>query len=81
LSKLSLSHPTLDLTLSEPETLVSDMFFSIWTNSYPEQWSTELVEIDVEGGEVGWSKSNGIDQWKVVYENLVRIFCSIYFSE
>ncbi|GAA5822237.1 hypothetical protein JCM5353_001541 [Sporobolomyces roseus] len=74
LSQLSLSHPTLDLTLSESETLVSDMFFSIWTNSYPEQWSTELVEIDVEGGEVGWSKSNGIDQWTVVYENLLKAY-------
>jgi len=71
LSQLSLVHPSLDLILHESETLVSDMFFSIWTNTYPEQWSVELVEIDVEGGEVGWSKTEGRDQWKIVYENLV----------
>lgn len=31
----------------------------------------DLVPIDVEGGEVGWSRSAGVDQWAVVYANIV----------
>jgi len=57
--------------LSQAETLVSDMFFSLWTNTYPEQMPNSLVPIDVEGEEVGWSKSAGVDQWTVVYANIV----------
>lgn len=30
-----------------------------------------LVPIDVEGGEVGWSRSAGVDQWTVVYTNIL----------
>ena len=75
--------------LERDQTLVSDMFFSLWTNSYPEQvrsraiprvvacltaiqMPNDLVPIDVEGGEVGWSRGEGIDQWRVVYTNIVR---------
>lgn len=69
------------------------MYFSLWTNSYPEQVSTlcrknnvgfalmsfeqmpnNLVPIDVEGGEVGWSRGADVDQWSVVYANVVRSF-------
>lgn len=53
------------------------MFFSLWTNSYPEQFSNDLIPIDVEGGEVGWSRGSGVDQWKVVYGNIVS---SSFFS-
>lgn len=57
--------------LSRDQSLVADMFFSLWTNSYPEQMPNELVPIDVEGGEVGWSRGDGVDQWAVVYGNIV----------
>ncbi|SCV71957.1 BQ2448_4651 [Microbotryum intermedium] len=55
--------------LTRDQTLVSDMFFSLWTNTYPEQMPNDLVPIDVEGGEVGWS--TGVDQWAIVYGNVV----------
>lgn len=58
------------ILLSRDQSLVADIFFSLWTNSYPEQMPNELVPIDVEGGEVGWSR--GVDQWAVVYGNIVR---------
>ncbi|GAA6001447.1 hypothetical protein JCM10207_006671 [Rhodosporidiobolus poonsookiae] len=58
------------LALSRDQSLVADMFFSLWTNSYPEQMPNDLVPIDVEGGEVGWSRGEGVDQWKVVYGNI-----------
>lgn len=61
--------------LRQEQILVSDMFFSLWTNSYPEQMSNNLVPIDVEGGEVGWSRGSGVDQWAVVYGNIVRAPC------
>lgn len=48
------------------------MFFSLWTNEYAEQMPNDLVPIDVEGGEVGWSRGEGVDQWSVVYGNIVR---------
>lgn len=57
--------------LSRDQALVADMFFSLWTNTYPEQMPNDLVPIDVEGGEVGWSRSDGVDQWAVVYSNIV----------
>lgn len=56
--------------LSRDQSLVADMFFSLWTNSYPEQMPDDLVPIDVEGGEVGWSRGDGVDQWAVVYGNI-----------
>ncbi|GAA5878949.1 hypothetical protein JCM3774_000669 [Rhodotorula dairenensis] len=56
--------------LSREQSLVADMFFSLWTNTYPEQMPNDLVPIDVEGGEVGWSRSDGVDQWAVVYSNI-----------
>ncbi|GAA6028204.1 hypothetical protein JCM8097_006914 [Rhodosporidiobolus ruineniae] len=56
--------------LSRDQALVADMFFSLWTNTYPEQMPNDLVPIDVEGGEVGWSRGEGVDQWKVVYGNI-----------
>lgn len=31
----------------------------------------DLVPIDVDGAEVGWSRGAGIDQWAVVYGNIV----------
>ncbi|KDE08916.1 hypothetical protein MVLG_01010 [Microbotryum lychnidis-dioicae p1A1 Lamole] len=55
--------------LTRDQTLVSDMFFSLWTNTYPEQMPNDLVPIDVEGGDVGWS--TGVDQWAIVYENVL----------
>ncbi|KAI5479864.1 hypothetical protein MNV49_002422 [Pseudohyphozyma bogoriensis] len=55
--------------LQREQTLVSDMYFSLWANSYPEQMPNNLVPIDVEGGEVGWSRGAGVDQWAVVYGN------------
>lgn len=36
----------------------------------------DLVPIDVEGGEVGWSRGTGVDQWTVVYANVVCPFPS-----
>jgi hypothetical protein len=36
------------------------------------QWPNNLVPIDVEGGEVGWSRGANVDQWAVVYANIVR---------
>ncbi|GAA5828851.1 hypothetical protein JCM11251_005897 [Rhodosporidiobolus azoricus] len=58
------------IPLDRDQSLVADMFFSLWTNSYPEQMPNDLVPIDVEGGEVGWSRGDGVDQWKVVYGNI-----------
>ncbi|GAA5875947.1 hypothetical protein JCM8547_008355 [Rhodosporidiobolus lusitaniae] len=58
------------IPLDRDQALVADMFFSLWTNSYPEQMPNDLVPIDVEGGEVGWSRGAGVDQWKVVYGNI-----------
>lgn len=63
------------LALSRDQALVADMFFSLWTNAYPEQMPNDLVPIDVEGGEVGWSR--GVDQWAVVYGNIVGLSPSI----
>jgi len=60
------------VALSRAQSLVADMFFSLWTNTYPEQMPNDLVPIDVEGGEVGWSRGEGVDQWAVVYGNIVR---------
>ena len=60
------------VALSRTQALVADMFFSLWTNTYPEQMPNDLVPIDVEGGEVGWSRGEGVDQWAVVYGNIVR---------
>lgn len=37
------------------------------------QWPNDLVPIDVEGGEVGWSRGADVDQWAVVYSNIVRL--------
>ncbi|GEM09771.1 hypothetical protein Rt10032_c09g3788 [Rhodotorula toruloides] len=56
--------------LSRGQSLTADMFFSTWANTYPEQMPNELVAVDVEGGEVGWSRGEGVDQWAVVYSNL-----------
>ncbi|BGP08273.1 hypothetical protein JCM10049v2_004120 [Rhodotorula toruloides] len=56
--------------LSRGQSLTADMFFSLWANTYPEQMPNELVAVDVEGGEVGWSRGEGVDQWAVVYSNI-----------
>lgn len=57
--------------LTQDQALVGDMFFALWQNAHPEQMPNVLVPIDVEGGEVGWSRGEGVDQWKVVYANVV----------
>ncbi|BGP40383.1 hypothetical protein JCM10449v2_004345 [Rhodotorula kratochvilovae] len=64
--------------LSRTQSLVADMFFSLWTNSYPEQMPNDLVPIDVEGGEVGWSRGEGVDQWAVVYGNIRSAVRTLY---
>ncbi|GAA5996752.1 uncharacterized protein JCM10292_003182 [Rhodotorula paludigena] len=64
------------LALSRDQSLVADMFFSLWTNAYPEQMPNDLVPIDVEGGEVGWSR--GVDQWAVVYGNIRSAVRTLY---
>ncbi|KAL8279221.1 hypothetical protein RQP46_008477 [Phenoliferia psychrophenolica] len=64
--------------LERDQTLVSDMYFSLWTNSYPEQMPNDLVPIDVEGGEVGWSRGTGVDQWRVVYTNILDAVRKLY---
>ncbi|GAA5892102.1 hypothetical protein JCM5296_004060 [Sporobolomyces johnsonii] len=66
------------IPLRRDQSLVADMFFSLWTNSYPEQWPNDLVPIDVEGGEVGWSRSAGVDQWAVVYGNILSAIRTLY---
>ncbi|GAA6047356.1 hypothetical protein NBRC10513_003940 [Rhodotorula toruloides] len=58
------------IPLSRSQSLTADMFFSLWANTYPEQMPNELVGVDVEGGEVGWSRGEGVDQWAVVYSNI-----------
>jgi hypothetical protein len=42
----------------------------------PLQMPNDLVPIDVEGGEVGWSRGTDVDQWTVVYGNIVRLLSS-----
>ncbi|KAK4054526.1 hypothetical protein OIV83_001020 [Microbotryomycetes sp. JL201] len=57
--------------LTRQQSMLSDMYFSLWTNTYPEQMPNNLVPIDVEGGEVGWSRGADVDQWAVVYGNIL----------
>lgn len=64
--------------LTKEQTLLSDMFFSLWTNTYPEQMPNDLVPIDVEGGEDGWSRGSGVDQWAVVYANILDAIRKLY---
>ncbi|KAK4704768.1 hypothetical protein P7C70_g1437, partial [Phenoliferia sp. Uapishka_3] len=64
--------------LTREQTLVSDMFFSLWANSYPEQMPNDLVPIDIEGEEVGWSRGEGVDQWRVVYTNILDATRKLY---
>ncbi|KAM0752996.1 hypothetical protein T439DRAFT_187316 [Meredithblackwellia eburnea MCA 4105] len=64
--------------LKREQTLVSDMFFALWANSYPEQMPNDLVPIDVEGGEVGWSRGADVDQWSVVYGNILDAIRKLY---
>ncbi|GAA5833760.1 hypothetical protein JCM9279_001617 [Rhodotorula babjevae] len=66
------------VALSRAQSLVADMFLSLWTNTYPEQMPNDLVPIDVEGGEVGWSRGEGVDQWAVVYGNIRSASRTLY---
>lgn len=68
----SLVSPSNSGPLVPDQTSLCDMYFSIWTNTWPEQSPNELVPIDVEGAEVGWSRGKGVDQWATVYANIVR---------
>lgn len=45
---------------------LADMYFSIWTNQYPWQLSNPLNPLDQNEG---WS--DGVDQWAIVYQNVV----------
>ena len=38
---------------------------------FVQQMPNDLVPIDVDGAEVGWSRGAGVDQWAVVYGNIV----------
>ncbi|ORY89310.1 hypothetical protein BCR35DRAFT_300439 [Leucosporidium creatinivorum] len=41
-------------------------------------WPNNLVPIDVEGGEVGWSRGANVDQWAVVYANILTAIRSLH---
>ncbi|KAK4056725.1 hypothetical protein OIO90_002277 [Microbotryomycetes sp. JL221] len=64
--------------LTRDQSMLSDMYFSLWTNSYPQQMPNNLVPIDVEGGEVGWSRGADVDQWAVVYANILDAVRKLY---
>jgi hypothetical protein len=56
------------ISLPKERLRLSDMYFSIWTNQYPYQLSNPLTPLDQQEG---WS--NGVDQWAIVYGNIVNI--------
>ena len=56
------------ISLPKERLRLSDMYFSIWTNQYPYQLSNPLTSLDQQEG---WS--NGVDQWAIVYGNIVNI--------
>lgn len=47
---------------------LADMYFSIWTNQYPYQLSNPLTPLEQKEG---WS--DGVDQWTIVYQNIVSV--------
>lgn len=58
------------LNLGREELLLADMFFTIFSNQYPYQLSNPLTALDQRQG---WSTS--VDQWTIVYGNIVRFYC------
>ncbi|CAG8647386.1 1037_t:CDS:2 [Acaulospora morrowiae] len=50
-----------------------DIYFSLWTNQYPYQLSSPLAPSDQING---WS--NGVDQWSVVYANILDAVQKLY---
>ncbi|RHZ90140.1 hypothetical protein Glove_7g7 [Diversispora epigaea] len=50
-----------------------DMYFSLWTNQYPYQLSNPLTTLDQSEG---WS--NSVDQWAVVYGNILDAVQKLY---
>ncbi|GAA5957495.1 hypothetical protein JCM10213_003904 [Rhodosporidiobolus nylandii] len=58
------------IPLSREQALVADMFFSLWSNSYPEQMSNDLVPIDVDGGQSARSRRHGADERALLYANI-----------
>ncbi|RUP44737.1 hypothetical protein BC936DRAFT_149067 [Jimgerdemannia flammicorona] len=58
--------------LSKDRLRVADMYFSIWTNQYPYQMSNPLTPLDQKEG---WS--DGVDQWRIVYQNIVSLILCV----
>ncbi|KEI37569.1 uncharacterized protein L969DRAFT_52531 [Mixia osmundae IAM 14324] len=69
---------TRPIQMDRDSVLLADMYFGLWTNTYPEQMSNPLEPIDVEGGEVGWSRGSEVDQWTVVYANILDALRKLY---
>ncbi|OZJ06523.1 hypothetical protein BZG36_00458 [Bifiguratus adelaidae] len=46
---------------------LADMYFSIWNNDFPWQFSNPLTPLEQKGA---WSESEGVDQWAIVYYNI-----------
>lgn len=57
--------------LSREQSLVADTFFALWTNTFPEQMPSDLIQIDVEGGKVGSNPGEGVDHTADIYANIV----------
>ena len=55
---------------------ICDMYFTLWLNTYSEQMSSELMPIDVDGGEVSW-KFSVKNQWESILPQHCKIvaFC------